>query len=95
MIDKLKLQRQQQFEDSKFLQDVERTAQIDFNEYLQQDDIIFGEKNYGKLGIIVSVPVRCTYTIYDEATAKYKNANFQVMVKEIFKQFKSELCSLS
>lgn len=95
MIDKLKLQRQQQFEDSSFMQDVERTAQRDFNEYLKQDDIIFGGRNYGKLGIIISVPIRCTYTIYDEANAKYKNANFQFMVKERFKQLKSELCSLS
>lgn len=71
-------------EDQQYEQDIRRMADDMFQQWLEKKPV-----NY--VGIIIAKPVRFTYTIHDEATAKYKDCNFGEKVHQLFDQLKTEI----
>ncbi|HUM52978.1 MAG TPA: hypothetical protein PK431_14235 [Chitinophagales bacterium] len=84
----LGLLHKQEFEDRAYLMDVKRTALNNFIEWQSTPDFILMGKNYGKLCMLIAIPSKACYTIYNEKTAKYKNADFHKLVRERFNELK-------
>lgn len=88
--EKLNNKWKQKREDRQFERDARTVAFDNWMQYQKMSDFIFNGVNYGKINMIISKPIRFTYCIYDEDTAKYKSSDFDKMVKDEFEKIKEE-----
>lgn len=69
----------QKCEDFRYLTDVRKTAEDMVKQYLLNPHML-----------IVKLPFRCLYMVYDEETAKYKNIDYNELINIEFKKLIEE-----